>query len=109
MSSANSNSLLRWVPNLAQGTVFILAAFDAGKYGTGGSSNTYTVSQGSSACMDEYSPSSTAGNPVMTSGSTTRPGNGTTGNGDGTGSGVGGVKTVTAIATVYPSEGGGKG
>ena len=87
---------------MAEGTVFMFAAFDAGQHGTGGSSNIYTVSRGSAGCMDNSSPSSTAGTPVMTSGSSRRPANGTQ-------TDSGGVKTVTAIATVYPTEASKKG
>ncbi|WVR09085.1 hypothetical protein IAU60_006146 [Kwoniella sp. DSM 27419] len=85
--SANSvTRSLVWDTNIAAGTQVILAAFDHGAYGNGGTSALMTIGASSdSSCLDDSSPSSTtAGSPTAT----------------GTTSGkVGGVKTVTSVTT----------
>ena len=80
-----------WNTNIAAKTQFILAAFDSGSKGNGGSSGLLTVGEsGSSACIDDSSPSSTpAGSPTASE----------------TGSATGGVKTVTAITTATGGAG----
>lgn len=86
-----------WNTNIAAGTQFILAAFNNGPYGNGGSSRLLTVSSSdNSACLNDLSPSSTPAAPSSTS---SQSGSRTTGGGGG------GIKTVTAIATatVTPS------
>lgn len=93
-----------WKTNIASGTSFLFGAFDGGKTGIGGSSDLITVGQGSAACLDDSSPSSTPAGSVPTQ--TT---SGVVGTGSGSATNVGsGVKTVTAIATVI-AEGKSKG
>lgn len=85
-----STTSLDWKTNIAAGTQFVLAAFDKGRYGTGGSSALLTVGDSdSSSCLDESSPSSTP----IESPSATNTGASTR---------IGGVKTVTAITTATP-------
>ena len=83
-----------WNTNIASGTHFILAAFNNGPYGNGGSSALMTVGESSnSGCLDDSSPSSTPAVPMQTGTGTTTSGPTRTG---------GGIKTVTAIATAQP-------
>ncbi|GFZ47415.1 hypothetical protein JCM24511_05158 [Saitozyma sp. JCM 24511] len=92
-SSSGSDSLV-WNTNIASGTQFILAAFDSGKNGQGGSSDLMTVGKSAnSACLDDSSPSSTPVNVPSQTATATKTGGGA-------------VKTVTAIATVAPSGAG---
>lgn len=90
-----------WSANIAAGTQFVFAAFDEGPYGNGGTSQIYTMGSSSdSSCLNELSPSSTPAAPSSTgiqtgTGSPTRTGGGN------------GIKTVTAITTVTPSDAGG--
>lgn len=82
-----------WNTNIAAGTSFILAAFDNGPHGQGGSSDLLTVGgSGNDACLDSSAPSST---PVAV-GTATPTGGGGAG---------GAIKTVTAIATAPPAQG----
>jgi len=84
-----------WNTNIAAGTSFILAAFNSGPFGNGGSSALMTVGESSnSGCLDDSSPSSTPAAPVQTATGTKTSGPTRTG---------GGIKTVTAIATAQPS------
>ena len=89
--SAGGATALTWNTNIAAGTQFILAAFNDGRYGIGGSSALMTVgASSSSSCLDDSSPSSTpVGSPTASeTGTQTRGG--------------GGVKTVTSITTAIP-------
>lgn len=105
-TAAPGSTSWNWNTNVGAGTSFILGAFDGGKTGIGGSSEIMTVGAGGAGCLDDSSPSSTPVVAVPTQ--TTTGGGRVTGSPTGTGSGQGGVKTVTAIATVMP-EGSGKG
>ncbi|RXK37872.1 hypothetical protein M231_04870 [Tremella mesenterica] len=89
---AQTSTSLAWKTNIAAGTQFLLAAFDAGSNGQGGSSALLTVGGSSdNTCLDDSSPSSTpASSPSNTASSTSG----------------GGVKTVTAIATSVPGAAG---
>ncbi|WVW79312.1 hypothetical protein I302_101279 [Kwoniella bestiolae CBS 10118] len=80
-----TNSLV-WNTNVASNTQMIIAAFDSGPHGQGGSSALMTIGSSSdNTCINDQSPSSTtAGSPTATG---TKTGN------------AGGVKTVTAITT----------
>lgn len=86
-----------WSANIAAGSQFVLAAFDQGPYGNGGTSQIYTMQSSSDAsCLNDLSPSSTPAAPSSTGIQT--------GTGTPTRTGGGGViKTVTAITTVLPS------
>ncbi|OCF72666.1 hypothetical protein I204_07050 [Kwoniella mangroviensis CBS 8886] len=80
-----TNSLV-WNTNIASNTQIIIAAFDSGTHGQGGSSALMTIGSSSdNSCINDQSPSSTtAGSPTATG---TKTGN------------AGGFKTVTAITT----------
>ncbi|WRT69025.1 uncharacterized protein IL334_006007 [Kwoniella shivajii] len=86
VSANDKTSSLVWNTNIASSTQIIIAAFDSGEYGNGGSSALMTIGSSSdNTCINDASPSSTtAGTPTST--------------GTKTGS-VGGVKTVTSITT----------
>jgi hypothetical protein len=106
-TSQPGSTTWNWNANVAAGTSFILGAFDGGKTGIGGSSDLMTVGQGGAGCLDDSSPSSTPAATVPTM--TRSPGKvPATGTGTATLGAGGGVKTVTAIATVIP-EGSGRG
>ncbi|KAG9016243.1 hypothetical protein FRB90_003635 [Tulasnella sp. 427] len=49
-----------WTVDMRQGTQFLLVAGDSRGFGTGGSTDLFTVQGGSSSCIDAASPSSTA-------------------------------------------------
>ncbi|KAG8955198.1 hypothetical protein FRC04_009656 [Tulasnella sp. 424] len=55
-----SGNAFDWTVDMRQGTQFLLVAGDARGFGTGGSTDLYTVQGGSSSCIDAASPSSTA-------------------------------------------------
>lgn len=57
-----------WTVNIPSGTQFLIAAFDAGTHGIGGSSDLMTVGPADdTSCLDALSPSSTiAGQPSST-------------------------------------------
>jgi hypothetical protein len=76
-----------WNTNIAAGTEFILAAFNNGPRGTGGSSQLFTVGPGNNYCLSEDSPSSTTGTRTSTR----------------TGTNTGAVRTITAITTARPA------
>ncbi|ORY24772.1 hypothetical protein BCR39DRAFT_581463 [Naematelia encephala] len=100
-SNGGGTSLV-WDTNIAASTQFILAAFDEGRYGNGGSSPLYKVgSSGNSVCIDDASPSSTPINSAT--GSPTHTASGVATKTSGVSSGGGSVKTVTAIATALPA------
>ena len=90
MFQSTTSTSINWNTNIAAGSQFILAAFDQGRYGTGGSSALMTVGGSSSnGCLDDTSPSSTPVGSPTASQTGTRASNG-------------GVKTVTAITTAQP-------
>jgi hypothetical protein len=91
-----------WNVNIAAGTQFILAAFDKGSKGQGGSSYLLTVGQGVNGCLDDSSPSSTPVAVPTTTASTSQTSGTKTGATKTTSYG-GGVKTVTAITTATPT------
>ena len=91
-----------WNVNVAAGTQFMLAAFDQGSKGQGGSSNLLTVGQGVNGCLDDSSPSSTPVAPSPTTSFSTGTNTGTN-TGASTTRTYGGVKTVTAITTALPT------
>ncbi|WVQ81260.1 hypothetical protein IAT38_003383 [Cryptococcus sp. DSM 104549] len=91
VSSNSKTTSLVWDTNIEAGTEVIIAAFDSGTYGQGGSSNILTIGGSSDdSCINDASPSSTSSGAA-----TTQTGTST----GGTKTSVGGIKTVTAITT----------
>ncbi|KAK8843337.1 hypothetical protein IAR55_006992 [Kwoniella newhampshirensis] len=85
VSTNSKTSSLVWDTNIVEHTQIVLAAFDSGSRGQGGSSNLMTVGGSNDrSCIDDASPSSTTAGAVETGTRT---------------SGGAGVKTVTAITT----------
>ncbi|KAG8907630.1 hypothetical protein FRB99_003092 [Tulasnella sp. 403] len=56
-----SGTSFNWQVNMRQGTQFLLTAGDSRGFGTGGSTNIFTVQGGGSGCINNLTPSSTAG------------------------------------------------
>ncbi|WWD21140.1 hypothetical protein CI109_105621 [Kwoniella shandongensis] len=85
VSTNSKTSSLVWDTNIASNTNIILAAFDSGSHGQGGTSDLMKIGgSNDNSCIDDASPSSTTAGAVETGTRT---------------SGGGGVKTVTAITT----------
>jgi len=64
MGAPSSGSGWNWTPNLKEGTRMLIVAGDSNGRGTGGSSDLFTVGGGSGGCINDDSPSTTAGPPA---------------------------------------------
>jgi hypothetical protein len=58
--ASSSENQVNWTTNVRTGTDFLIAMGDDRGFGVGGSSEVFTVRSGSSGCINQSSPSSTA-------------------------------------------------
>ncbi|KAF8342631.1 uncharacterized protein EI90DRAFT_3190007 [Cantharellus anzutake] len=99
LDAPNDNSFFNWTVNARAGTTVELIAGDSRGPGTGGSTTFLQIGDGPNSCINDLSPSSTAGSPA--GGITATPSSSAT-----TGGGV--PATTSASQSAGPSTGGKK-